>query len=1068
MAFCGRCGASLSQAGAEPVLDQERRRLTVLFCDMVGSTSLSERMDLEDFEHLIRRYQEVCSEAAHRHEGFIARYLGDGIIVYFGYPQATVNAPVQAVRAGLAILEAIRRFNAAEPAPAASVAVRVGIATGEVVAGDLVGDHVIERAAIRGVTPSLAARLQAEATPGSILVSAETRRSIAEGFEVLDRGVIVPRGLTQPERVFEIVAERPAGAPARTRFPSHELVGREAELAFLTGLWAEMGAGGRVVIVRGDAGIGKSRLVQDFDRRTRGQDRAPGPLCLTCSPSDRESAFHPIADALRRSLGIGPDTLPAVALARLERLAAGAGLPRQEAVPLLASVLLIEAGPAYPPLILTPPRRRQSLLDLFAALLRRQAHRGSSPLLLVVEDFQWADPSTAETLLALFRQVVPDNPVLCLVTQRSENASPGLHEAAHHVMELSRLGQPSVERLVGAVAGGAPLPAEILRAIMDRADGVPLFIEELVKNAVEALATQEAGLGRGSVPVSLLDLFVARLDRMSHGKPVAQVASVIGRRFSHRLLLRIAPMPGDQLALGLDELIAAGLVCAEGSPEEETYLFRHALMRDAAYEMLLVRFRRRLHRAIGSAIAEDFPALAFAQPELLAQHLTFGEQWPAAVRTWIAAGQAAQRRLNLDEARAHFLHGLELLDRLPQAAEREACELALQAGVGAVHMLLRGYGAPEVRRAHDRAFSLSEARSGDPGIFPIVWGAWAFRISSGAAGFGQDAADRLTQIAETAGDASLRMLAHTAQAATSCVRGEFAAAERQARLALALYDAERDRTLAFHYTIDPGLLSLMFLTHALWIQGRSAEADAAAAQCLAAADALGYAFVRPYVLVWGGVPLFYARHDDRLVAQLREAVAAARDSRLDFWAISGECWLAIILIAQGEFDQGKAALQASLGMYEATGAQLTRTYLQSHLAVALGRTGGGAQARSLIAEVLAEDEQGGFSMYSAEILRLSAEVLLIGGGPDDTEAAERWLEKALLIAARQGAHAWGLRAAVDLARLRARDGRVGGALAVLLPALGRVAPDHQAPEHEAGRRLAAELAAQAETPMPVG
>ena len=1069
MAFCGRCGASLSRHGADPIGDQERRRLTVLFCDMVGSTRLSEQMDLEDFEHLIRRYQEVCSEAAHRHDGFIAHYLGDGIIVYFGYPQAAVDAPAQAVRAGLAILAAVAQLNAAEPVPAATVAARIGIATGEVVIGDLFGDHVIERAAIRGVAPSLAARLQAEARPGTILISAETRRSIGDGFEVLDKGPIAPRGLTQPERVFEVVAERPPAAPAFEiaaavgRFPGHDLVGRDEELALLDRLWAEVGDGGRVVVIRGEAGIGKSRLVQDFHRRTQGRTR--GHLWLTCSPYHRESAFHPIAEALRRLLGIGVDTPPAVALARLERLVAKAGLSRPDAVPLLASVLLIDVGQAYPPLILTPARRRERLLDIFAALLRRGTRHRPPPLLVVVEDFQWADPSTAETLLTLFRLVVPDNPVLCLVTQRAEHAAPRLAGAAHHVIELNRLDQPSVERIVGAVAGGSDLPPDVLRAIMDRADGVPLFVEELTKNAVEALAaTPEPvpGAGSGSVPVSLLDLFVARLDRMTHGKPVAQVASVIGRRFDRRLLLCVAPMPEDQLALGLQELIAAGLVCAAGPPEGESYLFRHTLMRDAAYETLLVRVRRRLHQGIGSAIAEDFPALAAAEPELLAQHLTFGGQWWEAVDAWIAAGQAAQRRLNLEEALVHFRHGLELLEHLPQTADRDSCELALQAGVGAVYMLLRGYGAPEVRRAHDRALSLSEGRSGDPDVFPIVWGVWAFRIASGARGFGQDAADRLTQIAETVGDRCLLMLAHTAQAATRCVRGEFATCEREARQALALYDAGQDRALAFRYTIDPGLLSLMFLTHALWIQGRSAEADAVAEQCLAAADALGYAFVKPYVLVWGGVPLFYARRDERLVARMRSAVATARENRLDFWAISGECWLAMILVAQGEFDRGMTALEASLGMYEATGAGLTRTYLRSHLAVARARTGGMAQARTLIADALAEDEQAGFSMYSAEIQRLHGEVLLAAADSSETAAAERCFEEALAISSRQSAHAWGLRAALDLARLRARDGREREALAVLLPALGRVATDHDAPEHEVARQLAAELACQAE------
>ena len=1008
MGFCGRCGAPLAAIGPQGFAAQERRRLTVLFCDLVGSTALSEHMDIEDFEDLLRRYQESGTAIVRAHGGFVARYVGDALLVYFGYPRALEDAPAQAVRAALALVANVVTLDGRDSAGMPVVAaVRVGIATGDVVVGDLVGRNMVERAAVRGLAANLAAKLQAVAPPNAILISEETRRRLPAVFDLHDLGPIEIRGLERSERVFQVQGERPAPASGMAvRLRGGVAVGRDQELARLDRLWERARAGNRALVaVSGEPGIGKSRLVRDFRERVRGERKRT--LMLVCSPNHRDTAFYPLAGELRRVLRLDRAAAPEQVLARLEAMADAAGLSRAEAVPLLADLFALPAGSAYPRQLETPQRRRERQLDVLSALL--QSWLDGRPLLVVVEDAQWADPSTSEAVAGLIGRLT-GLAYLCVATHRSETSVGWLDDLAPEPMPLGRLDPANSAGLALAVTGAAQLPPAMLTGIVERADGVPLFIEELVKNAVEVRAAPGEAADPGAIPGSLQESLVARLDRMAGGKAVAQVAAVIGRRFSLALLEKVAPIPPRQLRAGLTQLVVAGLVTFER--DDEQYFFRHALVRDTAYATLLMRVRRGLHRDVAAALAAGGLGLAADGPEIRAQHLTLAEDWSEAVAAWQAAGQRSYERQDLAEAMTQFRHGLDLLGHLTDPMERYGQELALRAGYGAACMLLRGYAAPEVEISFNRAYELT-GDSIDPRVFAVIWGVWAFQIASRRNRSGEAAADRLVAIAEALGDRQLRLLAYTAQAATRGALGELARSEQEARRAIDLYDPAADHALAVAYTVDPKALSMMFLTHALWIQGRAAEADAVGRDCLAFVQGLGHAFVVPYVMVWGGVPRVYAGRWDEAIARMQEGVALARASRLDLWSLTGELWRGAALIGRGEIARGAALLEEQLAIYTMTGVRLAVPYLQAILAAALARLGRAEAARTLVAAAADADADG---MYAAEIARLHGTVLLALDPPDTAGAAAQY-RLALAAARRQGAKAWEARAAVSLAEL---------------------------------------------------
>ena len=694
--------------------EAERRQLTVLFCDLVGSTALSVRLDPEEMQEVLRSYQNAVAGEVTRFEGHVAKFMGDGVLAYFGWPRAHEDEAERAVRAGLAIAKAVSQLST----PAGeSLSARVGIASGLVVVGDLVGEGAAREEAVVGETPNLAARLQEAATLGAVVIADGTRRLLGELFELRELGPTRLKGFAHPVSGFEILGERVTGSRFEARRSGRPLpmVGRDQELALVLERWRQAVAGeGQAVLLVGEAGIGKSRLVQ----ATLDAIAGDGYLALRyqCSPVHTGTALWPVAQQLGFAAGLMPADAEAAKLDKLEALLREGLGGVSEAVPLMAALLGMDAGARYPAQDLTPQQRRARMLAALVEHLLGLARR--RPVLMVLEDAHWIDPTTLELLGQALDRIAGAR-VLLLLTSRPDH-QPALGGHPHVTrLTLNRLGRGPTEAIVARLSGGRSLSPEVLAEIAARTDGVPLFIEELTKAVLEIGA---AGPGT-AVPASLHASLMARLDRVPGVKEVAQVAACIGRTFAYPLLAAVSLSPEAELRAALDRLGAAELVFTRGTPPEASYAFKHALVRDAAHESLLKAQRQQLHGRIAQALEERFPETVESEPELLAQHCAEAGLIEQAVEYRQRAGQQALARSATAEAVAQLDRGLELLVCLPDGPERRRRELGLQLGLGPALIAAKGFAAPETGRAYARACCELCRELGDiPKLLPALYG----------------------------------------------------------------------------------------------------------------------------------------------------------------------------------------------------------------------------------------------------------------------------------------------------------------------------------------------------------
>ena len=1026
--FCGDCGAALGPPvrALEPApgAGAERRQLTLMFCDIVGSTALSVMLDPEDLREIMTAYHHCCTEVIAGHRGTIARFMGDGVLAHFGYPQAHEDDAECAVRAALALIDETSRLAAGR----AQIQVRIGIATGLVVVGDLIGEGSARERAVVGQTPNLAARLQALAEPGTVVISTSTRQLVGGLFEYIDLGTHELKGFSAPVHAWQVVGE----SAAKSRFEAlrasgmSPLVGRESELALLFERWEKAKEGeGQVVVLAGEAGLGKSRLAQAISDALGALDIPR--LHYYCSPFHRNSALHPVLEQLKRAAEFAPSDGSETKVQKLESLMDRFGHGR-DSIALLAHLMSIAGGERYPTPTLDRQKQKEAILSVMSGLLVRLAQRG--PVLIVAEDLHWSDPSSLE-LLALLVTLVSELPVLMVATHRPELAL-GWH--GEHVKSLSvdRLNRQQSRDLLRRLMGGKALPADILAQMMERTDGIPLFIEEMTKAVMESGVLEDAGdryeLARSAptttIPATLRDSLMARLDHLAEVKGIAQIGAAIGRSFSYELLAAISPLPESGLHSALHRLTASGLVFAKGDPPHAHYTFKHALVQETAYESLLRGRRQGIHLSIAEALSERFPDAQETQPELLAHHYTLAGESERGIEHWLQAGQRATERSAELEAIGHLTKALEVLETMSQTRDRDRRELGIRIALLTPTIALKGYASPETAEAASKARAVADRAGGDAGqLFPIMYGEWTSNTVRGRIHTARDLAEQYMHLAGRQSDSGPLVVGHRMLGVSLWALGELARSCEELERTIALYDPNAHATSAFQYAHDSRVSTLSHLSVARVIAGDVRRARDAAEEACRYAHELNHANTLGVALHLAGAMMGDVLGDTSRVRYFsRLSVRLAEEHGLALWLAAGRIYEAWLIADGGDRKSAITAMTAAIDRLTAIGVRFTLPRFLALLVELQLSAGLLSDSRNTLARAITTMEETGEHVWESDLYRIKGEVLLACGGASAEAAAEAAFAHAITVARRQSARFWELRATTALARLHQRRG----------------------------------------------
>jgi class 3 adenylate cyclase/tetratricopeptide (TPR) repeat protein/ABC-type transport system involved in cytochrome c biogenesis ATPase subunit len=1072
--YCGGCGEEvapldLGDTVGEPLephevwesAEAERRQITVMFCDLVGSTALSERLDPEDMRDLLKAYREACNEVVHRYKGWIAQFQGDGILIYFGYPEAHEDDATRALRAALEIIPAVRRIqNKWCAADQLDLDVRIGIDTGLVVVGDLPSGNIDEFMAAVGDALNVAARVQSYAEPGAVLATGHTMRLVEGLFITEDVGRHLLRGVTEPVHLFRVrqVSESLTRFEAAAELTA--FVNRESELALILDRWAWARSGrGQVVLISGEPGIGKSRLVQVVQEQIA--DQPHGWVRCQCSPYFGQSALYPVIVGLQRIAGLRPEDAPEEKLTKLERFLEDISAVVDEMVPLLAALLGIPISDRYRPLELTPERQKELTLLAIMQLCKFMASR--RPLVLLIEDVHWIDPTSSELLERLIARV-PEGTILLLVTFRPEYTRPASESQSVVHLALGRLEQSTTAALIGRVAHGKPLPVDLQAQLVARSEGIPLFVEELTKAVLESGFVQEQNdrfllmspLPSSGIPATLQDSLLARLDRLGPIKDVAQFASAIGRDFTYKLLAEITALTRDQLLAALERLTAAGMISKLPGIVPETYSFKHALVRDAAYDSMLRSRRAQLHGRIANALRTHFAPEIERSPELLALHLTNAGLSDQAIEGWLNAGLRAIERSATLEAESHLRTGLTLLATLPATQERTKQEVRLQTALGAALRGTQGFAAPVVVEVFDRAKVLCADLKDEQLLLDVLPGLQSYYHVHGHLVTARELGEQLVELTRARSEEPYRLLDARRRLGWSLFwLGELAQAGEHLEGALALYDPKDHQLHIRLYGDHPGVFAYCNLAWVRWAQGRTVEADRHSRAALKLAEEVDHVLSLTYSTCVIGA--LYAARWDPIAAQklAARAIPLAEDKGYPYWT----AWAHIIhgwaLTRLGVPDQGISELSRGIDAYAATGGELVRPYALALLAEARSSVGQNEQAIVILDEALQRARNKEIHFYEPELLRLKGCALLAAGA--GLPESETCLRQAAESAAGQGAYFFELRSVISLARTYVAAGRHSEALALLADVRSRCPNQQITPELRAADQLLAEL-----------
>ncbi len=1044
----------------------ERRQLTVIFSDLVSFTQLSQKMDPEDLNTVVHDYYNVCKAVCKSYEGHVANYLGDGVLMFFGYPVAHEDDANRAVRTGLAIIEGVSALNQrTHNTGGIKLQVRVGVHTGLMIVGDDRAGNWQQMAL--GETLNIAARVQAVGQPDSVVASAVTQKLIEGFFACRSLGIHTLKGVERPMEVFEVSHETTARSrlEAAGRGGLTPLTGRENEVQQLLECWEENYQGkGQAVLLSGEAGIGKSRLVQMLKEHVANVPGAWLTPCQ-CSPYHKSTAFHHYADLLERVvLKFDRNERPRDRLQKVEGLLRQYGLELDVTLPSLAALLSIPPEAGYMP-VEDPQQQKRAIIESYVHILKERSHK--QPLLLVVEDLQWADPSSLDILCEVVAAVA-DHRILALFTCRPDFDSPwkNMPEVKH--ISLQRLNPQQVRTICLRVAHGKALPEEVIEQIISRTDGVPLFVEELTKMVMESGMLKELGdsfalsgpLPSLAIPTTLQDSLMARLDRLHAVKEIAQVGSVMGREFIFDLMRHVYPLENSLLRVSLAQLVDAELLFQTTGDSDATYTFKHALVQEAAYQSLVKSRRQHYHRIIAQALEEHFPHTAATDMEVLAHHYTEANLPWQAVPYLLKAGASAANRSAHSEAITHLNRAIELLKKLPDNSQRWQHEIQALIALGVSLTATKGYGVKEVERTYTRAQELSE-QCGTPGqLFQSRYGLWRLHMLRAEYGIATQQGEELLELANRQDNTAFHIAAHRALGATLFYRGQFQRSNEHVNSVIAVTTTEGDSdTLVrdIYDVVDPRVTCRSYLSWILWMLGHVGQAQKESQRAIALAEQLQHPFSIALALSFATWLEQFCGNVARVKELAARAMAHCKMHGFPFWIGWNQVMLGWAAAHEkGTIGDAVSLIHKGLAYWNEKGSNLGRGYFLCLLAETHMRRDEWAQSMDALSQAQAFANETDERYWEAERFRLNGELLMRQG--QSSEQAEIFFQQALAKAREQSSRSLELRAATSLAQLARKNGRAGEAKATLAAVLTTFAEEQDTPDMAAARALLAELA----------
>jgi class 3 adenylate cyclase/predicted ATPase len=1028
-----------------------------MFCDLAGSTALAARLDPEDLWEVIQGFQDACVRAIARFDGFVAKFMGDGVLAYFGYPRAHEDDAERAVRAGLTVVDEIGGLM---PQARGRLEVRVGIATGLVVVGETVGEGSSQEQVLVGETPNLAARLQSLAGPNAVVIADSTRQLLGGRFDIEDLGRQSLKGMDGPVPLWRVLG----GHVAESRFEARQtermagFFGREREVDLLMERWAQARSGeGQVVLLSGEAGIGKSRIVSAL--RQQIIDEPHTRIQYQCSPYHTNSPLYPVICQLERAAGFAPDDTAETKLDKLEQVLRQSFSMIDHVAPLFATLMSLPFGGRYAALDLTPRQQKERTILALAELLDGLAKQ--HPVLFILEDAHWIDPTTLELFGRTIEQL-QHSPVLLIVTFRPEFEVPWRHYPHVSEVALNRLEQSHVLAMIDRLTDGKLLPAAVRDEVITKADGVPLFVEELTKAVLgSGLIVEKADryvlpgpLPPLAIPATLHDSLLARLDHLASVREIAQLGAAIGREFSYQLLDSVAPVHGEALEDALDQLGKAELIFARGAPPDATYVFKHALVQDAAYESLLRSTRRQLHGRIARAITELMPQIVETQPELLAHHYGQSGLVDGAIAYGLKAGRRSAARSANKEAIAHYTKALEVLAAKPETAERDRQELELLIALGVPTLAARGYMAADLEVIYGRALELCDRITDTPHRFAVLRGFWNTTFLRKPLTQAQHLSAELVALANAQDDDTRRALAYRAQGSSLLFRGEFEPSWEKFRLAIDLWDVDKARDEILVYGEDPSVICRNYGSWALWCLGYPDQSSVLIGKALADAERLSNPFIHAFILSTASVLHLLRNQFPEAIACADACWALCAEHGFPQWAAQSRIVTARARGALGRAGDGITEMEQGFADWRALGGKLVTTRFSVWLAEACleaGHIAAGLDWIKAAAEhVRTNDERD----HEAEMHRVHGELLLARAPMDE---AEEYLRRSIEIARHQKAKSFELRTAMVLAQHWQREGRRQAARDLLAPIFGWFSEGFETPDLQKAKALLDEL-----------